>query len=171
MSARTGWGGTRLMGSEMSAASSQMAGGAGSVGPSAFEYAQGFFPGAEGMIEQAWGQLNQAASAGLPSEQQQIHALTLQKLESVLQDLHDQASKFCTASGCLGSEPGFSNWRYKGIEPLTQQIQAELAALVALNQGAVRGQAYTGLLWGLGIATTVAVAGFLVWRQKGRHRG
>jgi hypothetical protein len=57
------------------------------------------------------------------------------------------------------------------MDPLTKAIQAELGTLVSLNQGAVAGQGYKGLAWGLGIAAAVAVAGFLVYRQKSRRRG
>jgi hypothetical protein len=140
-------------------------------GPSAFDYAQGFLPNPAGMLEQAWGQLNQATTAGLSSEQQQIHALTLQKLGTALADLQEQANSFCREPGCLGSEPGFVDWRYKGIEPLTKQIRAELNKLVGLNQGSIVSQGYKGLLLGLTIAAVVAASGYFVWRKKSSRRG
>lgn len=165
-----GWGGTRLVGSMRGLgadAGAQLVGGTlASLGPGLQTEIDSRLTPAAGMIEQAWGQLNQATSAGLSSDQQQIHELTLNKLETALKGLHDEAANFKGSD----SNSVLSDWDTRA-QALVNDIHTELTALVALNQGSIASQGYVGLAWGLGIAAAVAGIGFLVWRQKRRRRG
>lgn len=155
----TGWGGTRLIG--VGAVDTVDVGAQVSLG-SFKDDAEKLVLSAQGQLEQAWGQLSQAAAAGVGNEQLLIRQASIQKIQDELVQLHEDALK----SGSQGEQAA---WRQRAAA-VVNRATGELDTTVRLNRDALSGTSYRGLAWGFGVAAVVVVAGVIVWQQKKKRR-
>jgi len=154
---RLGWGGARVVGFGAAIDDSSMTVAQVESRQVFRESAAQTVVAAEGMVEQAWGQLSNASTAGLSDEQVRIHQLTLQKISDELHRLHEDSMNV--------SEGEREQWNQRAVA-LVSEASGELATVVRLNQASITGGSSMGLMWGFGVAAVVAVAGYYVWRKK-----
>lgn len=117
---------------------------------------------AQGEVEQSWGQLSQASSAGLPDSKVMQHQAKLQMLAQQLSQLQSDAA-------ALKQTNEMKSWATRA-DAVILQVHQELQTVVSLNQSAITGGTYKGLMLGLGVAAAVATLGFIVWKKRSRRK-
>ncbi len=115
---------------------------------------------AQGLLDQAWSTLNQVAQAGLEEPEVKARELSLQRLGQMVSDLNTQARS-------VTSDTELAAWKLRA-DALVSDIRSELVANVNLQKQTTDSNRYAGLFWGLGVATAVAVVGFVVWKKRKR---
>jgi hypothetical protein len=116
---------------------------------------------AQGEVEQAWGQLSQASRAGASPDVIELHKVKLQQLSDALAKLQDDSAQ-------IKQNGEMKAWSDRAVDTV-MQVHSELQTVVNLNQGAITGGGYKGLLLGFGVAAVVAIAGFYVWKRRSRR--